>query len=45
MHIQYCDAYAHAPEHIEKRIQKLDEIKIQLEEKWNQKEDINQEER
>ena len=45
LHIQYCDAYAHAPEHIEKRIQKLDEIKSQLEEKWNQKEDIDKEER
>ena len=41
LHIQYCDAYAHAPEHIEK----LDEIKSQLEEKWNQKEDIDKEER
>lgn len=33
LHIQYCDAYAHAPEHIEKRIKKLDGIKLQMEEK------------
>lgn len=45
LHIQYCDAYAHEPEHIEKRIQKLDEIKIQLEEKLNKKEEANKEER
>lgn len=33
LHIQYCDAYAHAPKHIEKRIRKLDEIKEKLEER------------
>ena len=31
LYIQYCDAYAHAPEHIEKRIKKLDIILEQLE--------------
>ena len=31
LHIQYCDAYAHAPEHIEKRINKLNEIKEKFE--------------
>lgn len=45
LHMQYCDAYAHAPEHVEKRIQKLDTIKSQLEEKWNNKEDNNKGER
>ncbi len=45
LHMQYCDAYAYAPEHAEKRIQKLDEIKIQLEEKLNQKENVDKEER
>ena len=39
LYIQYCDAYAHAPEHIEKRIKKLDEIKLQIEEKFKSKED------
>ena len=31
IHIQYCDAYAHAPKHIEKRINKLDQINKELE--------------
>ena len=31
LNIQYCDAYAHAPEHIEKRINKLNVIKEQFE--------------
>ena len=31
LHIQYCDAYAHTPEHIEKRINKLNEIKEKFE--------------
>lgn len=35
LHIQYCDAYAHDPQHIEKRIKKLNEIKEKLEEKRN----------
>lgn len=35
LHIQYCDAYAHAPQHIEKRIKKLNEIKEKLEERAN----------
>lgn len=30
LQIQYCDAYAHHPDHIEKRIKKLNEIKEQL---------------
>lgn len=30
LHIQYCDAYAHHPKHIQKRIQKLDEISESL---------------
>lgn len=30
LYIQYCDAYAHDPKHIEKRIKKLDEIKEKL---------------
>ena len=33
LYIQYCDAYAHDPKHIEKRIKKLDEIKQKLEKK------------
>lgn len=45
LHIQYCDAYAYAPEYIEKRIKVLDEIKAQLEEKWNKKEDTKKGER
>ena len=45
LHIQYCDAYAHAPEHIEKRIKKLDEIKLQIKEKFKRKEDTEKGER
>lgn len=30
LYIQYCDAYAHSPEHIEKRVKKLDEIYEQI---------------
>ncbi len=30
LHIQYCDAYSHHPEHIQKRVQKLDEISEKL---------------
>lgn len=33
LHMQYCDAYAHHPNHIEKRIRKLNEIKEELEKK------------
>lgn len=33
LYIQYCDAYAHDPKHIEKRIKKLDEIKGKIEER------------
>lgn len=36
LYIQYCDAYAHTPKHIEKRINKLNEIKERLEEKINE---------
>ena len=36
LYIQYCDAYAHDPKHIEKRIKKLDEIKEKLIEKMNE---------
>lgn len=36
LYIQYCDAYAHHPDHIEKRIKKLNEIKEKLEEKIRQ---------
>lgn len=36
LYIQYCDAYAHDPKHIEKRIRKLDEIKEKLKEKINE---------
>lgn len=35
LYIQYCDAIAHDPKHIEKRIKKLDEIKEKIEEKIN----------
>lgn len=45
LHIQYCDAYAHHPNHIEKRIKKLDEIKLQIEEKFKSKEDTDKGER
>mgnify|MGYP004651400441 CR=1 FL=1 len=45
LHIQYCDAYAHAPEHIEKRIKKLDTIKLQIEEKIKSIEDTDKGER
>ena len=45
LHIQYCDAYAHAPEHIEKRIKKLDEIKSQMKEKIKNIEDTEKGER
>lgn len=45
LHIQYSDAYAHHPNHIEKRIKKLDEIKLQIEEKFKQKEDTDKGER
>lgn len=45
LHIQYCDACAHAPEHIGKRIKKLDEIKSQIEEKIKDIEDKNKGER
>lgn len=45
LHIQYCDAYAHHPNHIEKRIKKLDEIKTKLEEKFKSKEDTDKGER
>lgn len=41
LHIQYCDAYAHAPQHIEKRVKKLDEIKEQIEQHKRQKEEKN----
>ena len=40
LHIQYCDAYAHEPKHIEKRIKKLDEIKEKLEEKINKSQEF-----
>ncbi len=33
LHMQYCDAYAHHPDHIEKRIKKLNQIKKRLEER------------
>lgn len=33
LHIQYCDSYAHNPDYIQKRIDKLDEIKSKIEEK------------
>lgn len=33
LYIQYCDAYAHEPEHIEKRVKKLDEIYEQIKSK------------
>lgn len=36
LYIQYCDAYAHDPKHIEKRIKKLDKIKEKLMEKMNE---------
>ncbi len=36
LYIQYCDAYAHDPKHIEKRIKKLDKIKEKLIEKMNE---------
>lgn len=42
LHMQYCDAYAHAPEHIAKRIKKLDEIKEKLEEKLEIKQQESQ---
>lgn len=38
LHMQYCDAYAHHPNHIEKRIKKLNEIKDKLEEKIGEEE-------
>lgn len=31
LHIQYCDAYAHHPDHIQKRIEILDDTKKQIE--------------
>lgn len=43
LHIQYCDAKAHAPEHIEKRIKKLDEINKQLELKIKELEEKGEE--
>ena len=30
LYIQYCDAYAHAPQHVDKRIKKLDTICEQI---------------
>ena len=36
LYIQYCDAYAHDPKNIEKRIKKLDGIKEKLQEKINE---------
>ncbi len=36
LHIQYCDAYAHHPNHIQKRINKLDEISQKLQKKEEQ---------
>lgn len=36
LYIQYCDAYAHDPQHIKRRIKKLDEIKERIEEKANE---------
>ena len=30
LYIQYCDAYAHNPKYVDKRIKKLDEIKEQI---------------
>jgi len=45
LHIQYCDAYAHHPNHIGKRIKKLDEIRLQIEEKFKRKEDTEKGER
>lgn len=43
LHIQYCDAYAHHPQHIEKRIKKLDEIKKKLEERINKLQESEEE--
>lgn len=31
LYIQYCDAYAHHPEHIEERIERLDRVLGKLE--------------
>ncbi len=41
LYIQYCDAYAHEPKHIEKRIRKLDEIKEKLKEKINKSQKLD----
>ena len=38
LYIQYCDAYAHAPQHVDKRIKKLDTIFEQIKELEKQKE-------
>lgn len=43
LYIQYCDAYAHHPNHIVKRIKKLDEIKEKLQEKIKEIENIKEE--
>ena len=43
LHMQYCDAYAHDPKHIAKRIKKLDEIKEKLEEKINKRIEVEEE--
>lgn len=42
LHMQYCDAYAHHPAHIEKRIKKLDEIKERMEEKIKEQEKMQE---
>ena len=42
LHMQYCDSYAHNPKYVQKRIDKLDEIKEQVENKINE---INQKEK
>lgn len=43
LYIQYCDAYAHDPKHIEKRIKKLDEIKEKLEERIRRMQETEEE--
>lgn len=43
LYIQYCDAYAHAPQHVDKRIKKLDTIYEQIKELEKQKEDFERE--